>query len=690
MELERHSNTSNKDSDGRDDYDNKKGNEVEENEKGNGNRVEEPKLNMVFDSTSEIYEYYRKYAAQIGFGVSKRSTKKIAGVVKYFTIVCHSNGESKKMSKISLKSHSVIKVGCKAKLCAKLLEDGKWGVTTLELNHNHVLSPSKSLFYRCNRHMTTHVKRRPELKNDDGISMKKCYNSLRIEYGENELPCISESNVGNLKRLRLAEGDVSALQSYLIKVQAINSNFFYVLDLDEDNRIRNLFWADSRFRAAYEEFGDIITFDTTYLTNNYDLPFALFLGVNHHGQYILLGCGLISDEDTRTFAWLFDVWLSSMSRIAPHAIITNKNKEVLNAVETVFPNARHRWCLWHIMEKVPEKLKGYGQYESIRFLLHNVVYDSSNIDEFESGWKEMIEKYDLESNEWMEELYNERYRWVPCFLKDCFWAGMSTTQRGESMNAFFDGFVTAKTSLKEFVNRYDIALKSKVEKEIDADAHSLTSLVPCITPHAMEKQIQNVYTNSKFQEFQREVANGMFCECRFLESQGRIFLYEVKELCYFGENQEIPKLVNFKVCFIEEEGESEFDVKCNCRLFEFRGILCKHIVKVLLFERFKFTLPAKYILRRWRKDIKRRHTKTKVTYSNWKDTEQGKRYDKMCDVFHDVADMSYDSRERFDQLVDHLLDLKMKWNSSDGVCASTQPSQKSNFCGSKKGGSYGS
>ena len=137
-----------------------------------------------------------------------------------------------------------------------------------------------------------------------------------------------------------------------------------------------MFWAESRSKAAYEEFGDVITFDTTYLTNKYDMPFALFVGVNHHGQSILFGCGLILNEDTNTFVWLFDVWLSSMSRKAPHAVITDQDKAMKNAVKIVFPNACHQRCLWHIMKKVPEKLKGYEHYESIKFMLHNIVYDS--------------------------------------------------------------------------------------------------------------------------------------------------------------------------------------------------------------------------------------------------------------------------------------------------------------------------
>ena len=81
----------------------------------------------------------------------------------------------------------------------------------------------------------------------------------------------------------MGEGDASAIQSYFMHVQATDSNFFYMLDLDDENRLKNLFWADGRQRAVYEEFGDVVTFDTTYLTNKYDIPFAPFVGVNHQG-----------------------------------------------------------------------------------------------------------------------------------------------------------------------------------------------------------------------------------------------------------------------------------------------------------------------------------------------------------------------------------------------------------------------
>ena len=36
----------------------------------------------------------------------------------------------------------------------------------------------------------------------------------------------------------------------------------------------------------------VITFDNTYLTNKYEIPFCPFVGVNHHGHSFLLSCAL--------------------------------------------------------------------------------------------------------------------------------------------------------------------------------------------------------------------------------------------------------------------------------------------------------------------------------------------------------------------------------------------------------------
>ncbi|XP_039122024.1 protein FAR1-RELATED SEQUENCE 3-like [Dioscorea cayenensis subsp. rotundata] len=151
--------------------------------------------------------------------------------------------------------------------------------------------------------------------------------------------------------------------------------------------------------AAYEAFGDVISFNTTYLTNKYDMPFAPFVGVNHHGQTILFGCGLLSKEDTKTYIWLFNTWLECMAGKAPKVIITDQCMAIQDAVKAVFPNSHHRLCLWHIMKKVPEKLGGLNEYKAIKKVLKSIIYEAMDIQEFKILAAEIgaqsIEKYNF-------------------------------------------------------------------------------------------------------------------------------------------------------------------------------------------------------------------------------------------------------------------------------------------------------
>ena len=109
-----------------------------------------------------------------------------------------------------------------------------------------------------------------------------------------------------------------------------------------------------------------------------------------------------------------------MSECLPNAIITNQDKVMKNAIEIVFPNARHRWCLWHIMNKLPNRFKGCKDYESIIVCMKNVVHDSLTKEEFQECWGRFIKKFQLESNEWLLGLYDEQHCWVLTFVKDMF------------------------------------------------------------------------------------------------------------------------------------------------------------------------------------------------------------------------------------------------------------------------------
>ena len=137
------------------------------------------------------------------------------------------------------------------------------------------------------------------------------------------------------------------------------------MDVDNNWRLCNVFWGRCQKQSSYESFNEEVTFGITNLTNRYQMPFAPFIGINHHAQSILLGCGLLSGEDTMSFVWLFQQWLTSMSGIHPKAIITDQCQALQAAIQVVFPTIAHRQCVWHITNKISTKLQHYDEAKEI-------------------------------------------------------------------------------------------------------------------------------------------------------------------------------------------------------------------------------------------------------------------------------------------------------------------------------------
>ena len=72
-----------------------------------------------------------------------------------------------------------------------------------------------------------------------------------------------------------------------------------------------------------------------------------------------------------------------MCGIAPKAIITDQCQVMRRAIEIVFLETVHRWCIWHITMKLPVKLAGLEAYQDIKYYLLKVVHQSMTVEEFE-------------------------------------------------------------------------------------------------------------------------------------------------------------------------------------------------------------------------------------------------------------------------------------------------------------------
>ncbi|XP_072071960.1 protein FAR-RED IMPAIRED RESPONSE 1-like [Arachis hypogaea] len=180
-----------------------------------------------------------------------------------------------------------------------------------------------------------------------------------------------------------------------------NQNFFFELNLEGNHCIKHAFWADARSRAAFEYFGDVVSFDATYNTNRYNLVLGSFVGMNHDGQSTLLGCALMKNEDIQSFKWLFECCLRCMGGKAPKGILTDQCASIQSAIELCMPTIIHRWCIWYIMKKIPHKLNGYKRHDEIEQEMSHVVWNSYIKDTFDRNWNDFLTKYGLGGNKWL-------------------------------------------------------------------------------------------------------------------------------------------------------------------------------------------------------------------------------------------------------------------------------------------------
>ncbi|KAL9669404.1 hypothetical protein QQ045_006951 [Rhodiola kirilowii] len=102
-------------------------------------------------------------------------------------------------------------------------------------------------------------------------------------------------------------------------------------------------------------FGDVVSFDATYRMNKYNLVFVPFTGVDNQLRSVTLAAGLISKEDVESYTWLLTCF-KKLSERGPSVIVTDQDASMKAAIATIFPTSRHRFCMWHITEKLQAKV----------------------------------------------------------------------------------------------------------------------------------------------------------------------------------------------------------------------------------------------------------------------------------------------------------------------------------------------
>lgn len=198
-------------------------------------------------------------------------------------------------------------------------------------------------------------------------------------------------------------------------------------------------------------------------------------------------------------------------------------------------------------------------------------------------------------------MWANRWRFVPVYFKQCFYPFVQTTARSEGTNAVFKDNVSCTYSVSSFLDEYDRIGEAIQENQKNHDSVTRRTKATLSSGYHFELQAARLYNRAIFFKFQKEV------------------IY----LTRFNVEETIPNR-SYSVYKSETHASREFRTRryvvtlnlpnskfsCICCKFQKDGLLCAHVLRVLVHLNIT-ELPEKYFIDRWRpkdKKIKRNIT----------------------------------------------------------------------------------
>ncbi|XP_071677267.1 protein FAR1-RELATED SEQUENCE 5-like [Lolium perenne] len=252
-----------------------------------------------------------------------------------YLFVCNKSGKNVDINKqevppVRQRNRTITKkTDCKARLRVKRRGD-KWRVTMFIEEHNHACIKKFSLkrFLRSHKGIPKEEREFVKLLHKVNLSAGRVMTIMAELYGKLGNVPYERKDVSNymasIDTAARKNNDMSKLLAQFEEVKVHDPEFFKKIDLDHDDRVRRIFWVDGPARAAYKKYNDCLSFDATYMTNCYSMPFAPFIGINRYGQSIQLGCGFLRNEQIEDYVWLFEAFLEAMDGVQPINIITDR------------------------------------------------------------------------------------------------------------------------------------------------------------------------------------------------------------------------------------------------------------------------------------------------------------------------------------------------------------------------------
>ncbi|KAM0882704.1 hypothetical protein ACQ4PT_032126 [Festuca glaucescens] len=274
----------------------------------------------------------------------------------------------------------------------------------------------------------------------------------------------------------------------------------------------------------------------------------------------------------------------------PQLILTDQDSAMRNAISLVFPDAFHRFCIWHILKNLRENMSSYmAEREGMEDIIVGLIMDSLTIVEFETGWTEMVATYGCVEHDHIKRMWEARTMFVPAYFKKSFYPFTRTTGRSESFNSNFKDYVLRKDTIENFLKPYELFQENAVVVENEDRFQSIAKIHVFWGNQPIERHVASIYTKGIYLKFVTELLNSTtFGVTEVVRDK----VYELKKLFQY------EKPVYRRNLFTVFADCEKMTFECECGKYEKDGILCCHILRI--FTQFDVVrIPEDYIMPRW-------------------------------------------------------------------------------------------
>ncbi|KAL3625988.1 hypothetical protein CASFOL_029537 [Castilleja foliolosa] len=556
-----------------------------------------PFIGQRFVSQEAAYEFYCAFAKQSGFSIRRHRTRGRDGVGRGITrrdFTCHRGGYPQLKPTDDLRmqrNRKSLRCGCQAYMRIVKRADlvvSEWRVTAFKNLHNHELKPSEVQLLPADCPMTADDKSLICIYAKAGMSVRQMMRLMEMERGV-KIGCLPFSDIyvrnllqsfSNVER----ESDPIDLLGMCKEKKDGDHEFKYDYKIDFNNRLEYIAWSYGSSIRLYEDFGDVVVFDTTRRLDAFDMILGILIGVDNRGMYCLFGCLLLRDENMESFSWGLRTFLGFMNGKVPGTILTDQNTWLKEAVTTEMPGTKQAISIWHIMSKFSDWFPFIlgSQYNNWKAEFHR-LYNMHAVEEFEVGWREMVDIYGLQGNKHIANLYALRTYWALPFLRSYFFAGMSKAFQADSINAYVQQFLTSQSVVVDnFIEQVASVLEARDRSGPKTKPHQAPK--PCLkTGSPIESHASTVLTPYAFSNLQDELLYAPQYSTMLVDGS------------YFIVRHHTEATGGCKVMWAPQDEL----ITCSCRHFEFSGILCRHVLRILSANNC-FRIPDRYLPQRWR------------------------------------------------------------------------------------------